>query len=341
MARKLESNPSPRWLFALIDWIERTPLKVWGFAILFYLAAGIAMHVASFIFEGEPVHFNWNLFFPGIYFTILFPFWHWTNLLAKSSLETFGRGVNKTSQQIYSIYVDFISVPKVYAWILTALGFALGIFYAQDFIAQFNFSQPGSIAVILAIAISASILQLLFMVRLVFQLVRLNTLYKDVKEINLFNLRPIYALSRYSYSFAFIGVITVVVFDTFSLMQGERFDLQNHLISAALVIVALVAPTLGISRRLRTEKEKDLQDLGTQLKSIFDETTAAVKGRKLNKITGLSSAAAALERQIEKVHKVGTLPWDPGSLRNLLLPILVPLLIAVLQRYLIGMLGLQ
>jgi len=42
---------------------------------------------------------------------------------------------------------------------------------------------------------------------------------------------------------------------------------------------------------------------------------------------------------MDTVQKVPTWPWNPGSLRNLLLPVLLPLFIAILQRYVVTLLG--
>lgn len=339
MANPPVTRATPRWLYRFIDWSNSTPIQIWGVAIVFYIASGGLLHLARYLFEAGSPQFDAGLFFPGIYFTILISFWHWTNLLAHSFLETFGRGVGKRTAEIKRIHTDFISLSERQSAVLFILGIFLAIFYAQDFIRQFGFTQLASMVALFLVALPASVLQLYSMFRILVQLVKLTELYNEIKDINLFNLKPVYALSRYSYSYAFIGMLTVVLIDSVSLLQHESIDWANHILSLGLVLVLLVAPTLGIGRRLRAEKDKDLQYLGNQLNSLYDETSLMVKRRKLATIPQLNSAAMALERQIEKVQKIPTWPWNPGSLRNLFIPVLLPLLIAILQRYALTLLG--
>ena len=96
---------------------------------------------------------------------------------------------------------------------------------------------------------------------------------------------------------------------------------------------------LGINARLRREKQSDLQRMGSELNAIYQETEAAIRSRKLAKVPALKTASSALREQMDTVQKVPTWPWNPGSLRNLLLPVLLPLFIAILQRYVVTLLG--
>jgi hypothetical protein len=337
---KLEPRQaSPSWLYRFLDWADRSPITVWGAGILYFVLAGLILYLGSWFIAGGAPHLSFQFFFPGLYMPILLIFWHATNSFASNSINSFAHGVGKTSKQIEEIYTDFVSVKGRVVWLLVLLAIPIGIYYVNGFIAAPEFSKATPIALLYLVVLPTCVVQTLMMFRLLRQLFLLNFHYKSVKDINLFNLGPIYALTGYGYNLAFFGILLVVAIDIVDLLQGNRFDLANNMVSVILVVVLFVSPTLGISRRIRAEKTKDLRDLGTQLNGLYDETSAAVRGRKLDKVPSLNSAAIALERQIEKVQKVATWPWNPGSLRNLLLPIMLPLAVAILQRYVLTALG--
>jgi hypothetical protein len=161
-----------------------------------------------------------------------------------------------------------------------------------------------------------------------------------VKKINLFNLWPIYALSRYGYTLALVFIVVTVFIDiAFRLLGGADLPVGIMIYTLALSLVIFIAPLIGINHRLRREKDQELQRLGIQLNTVYNETEEAVRRRKLAKVMPLRSAAAALKEQMEAVQKVATWPWNPGSVRNLFLPILLPLFIAIMQRYVLTFLG--
>jgi hypothetical protein len=168
-----------------------------------------------------------------------------------------------------------------------------------------------------------------------------NALYKNVKKINLFNLWPIYALSRYGYTIALLFILATIAIDlVFTFLGAQALGLTYIVYTLIVSLVVFIAPLLGINNRLRNEKIQELQRLGIQLNSVYNETESAVQSRKLAKVPALRTASGALKDQMEAVEKVATWPWNSGSLRNLLLPVLLPLFLAILQRYILSFLGL-
>lgn len=151
---------------------------------------------------------------------------------------------------------------------------------------------------------------------------------------------PIYALSRYGYTLALLFILTTVLIDViFRFLGGADLPVGIIIYTLVISLIVFIAPLLGINRRIRREKERELQRLGIQLDAIYSETEAMVRGRKLAKVTPLRTAASALKEQMESIQKVATVPWNPGSLRNLFLPVLLPLFLAILQRYVLSFLG--
>lgn len=336
-----KSQPTPRWLYVLLDWINGTPLNGVLVAVsLFVISAG-SLHWAAWQ-AGSLAQYqiDTELLFPALWLPSNLLFWLWLDNIAKSAISAFARGTGKSEQEAKEIYTDFISISETMGIILLIAGLGLGLGDAFQRMTSFGITQLPLVALISIGPILGGVFELSTLFRLLRQLLRVNALYKDVKKINLFNLSPIYALSRYGYTIAFVFILVTVVIDLiFTILGTEAIGLTYIIYTVIISLVVFLAPLIGINNRLRTEKSNELQRLGIQLDSVYNETEAAVRNRKLAKVPALRTASAALNERMEAVKKVATWPWNPGSLRNLLLPVLLPLFLAVLQRYLLTFLG--
>jgi hypothetical protein len=335
------SNRSPQLLYKIFDWFLRTPLNGWLLILLLIPVGALFNHwpywqsglIPKFQLEPE-------LLFAATWFSGNIGVWLATDRIAKSTLTDFGKGVGKSDKEIAGMYNDFVSVPQPWATIITigAIAFALLQAFAEAKAA--GLQNTGLILVSAVWPVLGAILESLAVVRIFRQLVLVNRLYKEIKKVNLFNLWPVYALSRFGYTIAFYFILfTVVFYALINLITGTGFGLSEVIYTALISILVFVAPLFGINARLRRAKEHELQRLGTELNAVYAEAETAVHKRKLDKVGGLRTAAGAMREQIEAVQKVATWPWNPGSMRNLLLPVLLPLFIAVLQRYVLSFLG--
>jgi len=64
-----------------------------------------------------------------------------------------------------------------------------------------------------------------------------------------------------------------------------------------------------------------------------------VRSRKFAQVDKLRNSIPALKDQLEIVRRSSTWPWQPETLRNLLTPMLIPVVVYILQRYLGALLG--
>ncbi len=341
MAELRSTQPTPRWLYRFLYWMRSTPLNGVLFAIaLFLIGAGLS-HWASWQSGSlARYQFDTQLLFPAIWLPANLLFWIWLDSIARNAINDFANGTGKSKPETEKIYDDFISIGTTLSLVLLIAGLALGYVDSAARAAAYGVTQPALVLLTSAIPILGGVVETLSVFRLFRQLFLVNKLYKNVKRINLFNLWPIYALSRYGYTLALLFIVATVIIDiAFRLLGGADLPVGIIIYTLVISLIVFIAPLMGINRRIRREKEQELQRLGTQLNTIYDETEAAVRARKLAKVTPLRSAAGALKEQMDAVQKVATWPWNPGSLRNLFLPILLPLFIAILQRYVLTFLG--
>jgi hypothetical protein len=341
MADTKSSQPTPRWLYRFLDWMKATPFNGVLFAVVIFLISAGSMHWASWV-SGSLAYYkiDTQLLFPALWLPSNLLFWLWLDSQAKSAIRAFATGIGKSEAEANRIYVDFISISERMGLVLLAAGLVLGFGDSVQRAESFGVTALPLVLLISIAPIVGGFFELTALFRLFRQLLLVNALYKNVKKINLFNLWPIYALSRYGYTIALLFILATVLIDlVFTLLGVQAIGLSYIVYTMIVSLIVFIAPLMGINTRLRSEKANELQRLGVQLNSIYNETETAVRSRKLAKVPALRAASGALKEQMESVQKVATWPWNPGSLRNLLLPVLLPLFLAILQRYVLSFLG--
>lgn len=321
--------------------MRNTPLNGALVVVATFLISAGSLHLAAWQ-SGSLARYqvDTQLLFPALWLPSNLLFWFWLDAIARNAITAFTSGIGKSKQETQRIYVDFISLSEPVSLLLLVAGLILGIGDSVTRAATFGVAQIPIVLLISLGPILGGVFELFSLARLFRQLFLVNALYKNVKKINLFNLWPIYALSRYGYTIAFFFILATVLIDlVFTLVGAQVLGLIYIVYTLIISLIVFIAPLLGISARLRREKEQDLQRLGVQLNGIYEETETAVRGRKLAQVSALKNAAGALKEQMEAIQKVATVPWNPGSLRNLFLPVLLPLFGAILQRYVLSFLG--
>lgn len=336
-----KSSPSPKWLYRFLNWMRSTPFNGALVAVAIFVVSAGSMHWASWQ-SGSLARYqvDTQLLFPATWFPANLLFWIWLDGIARNAITAFANGIGKSRQETEKIYIDFISIGKTTSLVLLVIGLGAGATDSITRAATFGVDQLPLALLVSAGPILGGVFELFSLVRLFRQLFLVNAFYKELSKINLFNLWPIYALSRYGYTIALLFILATVFIDLlFRFLGGADLGFAYIVYTTIISLVVFIAPLLGINARLRREKERDLQRLGIQLNTVYQETETAVRNRKLSKVAALRAAAGALKEQMEAVQKVATWPWNPGSVRNLLLPVLLPLFIAVMQRYVLTFLG--
>jgi hypothetical protein len=336
-----KSSPSPAWLYRFLTWVRKGPLGGGVFALgLFLLGAG-ASHWAAWQSGGlAKYELDTELLFPALWLPSNILFWIWLDKQAHAAIFNFVKGLGGGEQQAKNTYASFISIGKVTSALLLVAAIFGGLPDAIARASAYGIKQPLSVLVASILPLLGGVFEIFSVFRLVRQLFLVNKLYSSVKKVNLFNLWPIYALSRYGYIIALAFIVVTIVIDVvFTALGGAGIGFSYILYTLVVSLIIFLAPLFGINARLRREKEFELQRLGVHLNGIYDEIETAVRRRKLNRVDELRTTATAIREQMESIQKVATWPWNPGSVRNLLLPILLPLFVAVLQRYVLSALG--
>jgi len=105
-------------------------------------------------------------------------------------------------------------------------------------------------------------------------------------------------------------------------------------------VATFLLPLVGIHRHLVREKDRMLEEAGRRMEAGVAELHRRMDKNELARMDDLNKALSSLEIERAALERVPTWPWERGTLRSLVAAILIPLLIfviqAVLQRYLAG-----
>jgi hypothetical protein len=325
---------SPRWLYAFFSWISRTPGNGWLLAIIWNVGLALLYQTRAWqlglLPQGELHPFllangYWSTFFIFMLISL--------DRKAEVALQEFGNSTGMADEEIKATTQQFISVPGKTALntILIAMLILLPLEYIIYPLAfEGLFSLYPALTVVHLLLIN-TMLALYFFIRTFRQLGMVRQLYRELPRVSLFYHTPIYSLSRYTGWASFMWLSFAVV-GTY-LVAPEVVE-YNLALAAPFTIFGLLTfflPLREIQVRLRREKREVQDELNRQLENIFTKTRQVVGQGKSTEVPELEVASKAIQNQLEYVRKMPTWPWNPGTLRNVLIPILIPITVAILQ----------
>lgn len=330
---------TPRWLYRVFGFIERLPIRGWQLALLVAVIGGLAMHLDAWRQGLLP----WGqldtylastslyiVFYPGI--------WMVLDQRSRVALRDFFRTTRKSEAGFEAVYADFVSLPSFLGSLVFLFGSFLGFLFYDGIESPFL----GRVLPIWDLISWVPITGLMFMLlyRTLRQAVVMPRLFNEIK-VNLFDPSPVYAISRYASQASVALLVISYLLLSFSL-PGQLFEpiaiaFQILLISASLAY--FFVPLASINQRMHRAKEKLLAEIGRDLEAVYGRVHAAVQSKKFARVGEMHASIGALKDELEIIRRIPTWPWQPETLRNLVTPMLLPVIVYLMQRYVGSALG--
>lgn len=341
MPRRSTPAYTPRWLYHFFAAIERLPVPSWALALFIVLAIGLAAHREAWRLGFVPFgQFDLFVFAFGFFFVTGFVQWHYLTLRARPAIEGFFKGGDKSRAQIEAILTDFVSLPPTWGTLVFLLGSLVGNF-------GFSFSArllPIIAEVLPSVGRITAIVSGGLIFILVYRIVRQSRLtrrfYSEV-EVNLFNPAPLFALSSYA-----VASILALLLGTY-LLQAAAFP--SFLLASSGVIYSIVLNSilllfflgqlLEVNQRMRLAKQRLLAQIGLDLEKVNRDVHRAIGKRAYSAVGRMQASIVTLKNEHEMFQKIPTWPWQPETLRNLLTPMLLPVIVYLVQRFFGSLLG--
>jgi predicted permease len=335
MPAKRTPRPTPAWLFRFFDFLRRIPFPLGLLALLIFIGGGIAMHLEAWRLGLVPRgQINSYLATISLYNVGYLGAWMWLDSRARVALTAFFRYQGKSQAQVDAAFNDFVSVRPVLAEIMLIGGSIMGYLTML----QFREFQPliGKVFPLwdLVSWVPVSGFTILMLFRTLRQAFLMTRYFEDL-DLDIFNPAPVYAVSRYS-SQASVTLLVInyaLLYASVPDLLLSRYAFVFHGLIMGVSLIYFFVPLASINQRMRAAKSALLAELGGDIKRVYQHVHSGVTRQRFAQVNSLRTSVGALKDELEIVQKIPTWPWQPDTLRNLLTPLLLPIVIYLSQRY--------
>jgi hypothetical protein len=332
----------PSWFDRLKRLVERLPGPFW----LAYLVLWIGLFAAETLlhwFHGDfpvgtwkPIHAVLMAFVPGGLCLI-----HALDRLAERSFDSYQPVIASGGPGPEVLRYQLTRLPRrpaalvmgasmlvggiIFVWAPEGR-LAAGLFNNLD---AMQVSRSATIVVFTGLVMAATLATVgLVIYHTIRQLRWVSRIYTRWTNVDLLKPGPLYSLSRLS-----AGTSLGLVFMVYVVLAADRafmHDTRNVFgagVMALLAVLAFILPLLGVHRAQAAEKERLLDETADRLKAALRDLHRRVDAAKLGDMDALHKAIASLEIERNLLSRIPTWPWQPETLRTVIVALLLPLIL--------------
>lgn len=335
---KIEVRPyKPSWIDRFNNWIEKLPIRVWIFYVLF----GIVLVLVQLLFlwldrglqaeELLPI-----IIFNGFAIPFLQGLIHLLDNQAVVALN-FMKPMLDMSDSEFNQYAYRLSNMPFLAPLLAGLIMMVSVIVMERlWVVPVRYAAleqlPVFAVVYYLIDKISAFLYGVIIYHTIRQLRLVNSINSKHIRVNLFQLRPLQAFSKLTASTA-VGLV-VGVYGWMLINPELLTDLFGLIFVASFTILAIavfVWPLVGTHRLMEMEKDRMLQEIDHQFESVFAMFNQRLQDDDYAAIERLNGTISSLEIQQRKIKAIPTWPWRTETLRSVLTAIVLPLVVWILQ----------
>lgn len=326
---------APSWFDRLTDWVDRLPIPWWLFYVLLAMpingAAALVLWQTG-IYAAVGFH-PMQVFLPTlpVYFLALT---HGLDRVAVSSMARFRPAFRGDDSAFAAAVYRMTTLPSRTALVFPVVAALVSVPFGRIEMASL---QMGGLEHVPALFLL--VLSYFYLVAYVFfyhtwhQLREIHRLHRDHAEVRLGRVGPLYALSRVT-SLTALGLV-LNNYGWFVAQPGGNPNNSVTLLESGtnllIALVVFVWPLWGAHRLLTEAKEEGLSDVARRKEGARAQLHDAVDKGQLAKVDPLHKALDALSAESAELAKIATWPWAPGTLRNLVGAVLLPVVLWLIQ----------
>jgi len=343
--KSAERPYAPSFVDRITDWVRRLPIPSW----LFYLGLSLALVLlysgAKWIVGSYPV----GTFFPFHVLGVLTSVYaiallHYLDHEAQNALDDFRATIHINDAEYRLLSYRFTTLPVLPTIIAAAIGGLYGLsslLYLSPQESQIykEFTSPLAVPLDLTFLVLGYAGGGVLIYHSVRQLRMVSRIYTDHAYVDLFNLHPMYALSRLAASTAVGLAILVYAWLYVNLSVGNGTGLPaTHLIEpvvfTVIVIFIFILPLMGAHRLLHKEKVKAKGESSQLLKTTIAELHHRCEAGDFAEVDAINKTLDALQKEQTILDKISTWPWQPETLRGVVTAILLPIMVWIITHLL-------
>lgn len=318
----------PSWMDFLVDRIKRLPGPSWAFYFLLFISAILVSNVVLWLDGALAVGtFDQQFSYGSIFIIYGLCFYQFLAMIAAEALRDFYPFLEADPKLEAELEYRMTRLPAAWGWAALILGITLTLL--DVFSSQYDFEINSPAAWMYAAIFGAfgycTFLGMMFQTsRQLFFVIRLHG---KIAGLDLFNLRPLRAFSRFtataSFAVFFIGVYNVLIFSENS--SGSLITF--YLLLALVGILLFIAPLISISTRINKEKKERIFEVDQHLKRTLLQIRENINNGDLTKMGEFNTTLGVLEKEKSILKGISSFPWNPNAFRTFLSTIILPLLL--------------
>jgi hypothetical protein len=326
----------PSFLDRFMRFIQRLSLPYGLTYLILFILQSILLHALSWI-DG------WLPLFTFDKILLLYPMWLWgpmaimtyLNSTAETALSTFSPLLDIEEDEIKSLKYQFTTMPNKgliissVFWLIFYVIAVVGT-YANP-AANFGFSRS-FLPINYAIGMISFCIGSAIYYHSVRQLVLVNRTVGMVRQFNLFQLDPIYALSRLTsrtgISWMALMAFTLLIFP---IQVAPGVSLIILIIQVILALAAFLLPLQKVHSRLVAQKRLLISKLNYRVESTFERLHQSIDNNQLVEGDLLNKVLAGLNMEHDFLKSLPTWPWRPGTLTSFLSALVLPVILLLIQ----------
>ncbi len=342
---------SPSWFDRLRARLDR--LRISPYAV--YLLFGIGIFVVFTLVQWGEGGYLAGKIRP---FHIVFAFWipfmlalmHYLDHLAARAFDTFGPALSATPEVSRDLQYRLTRLP---AGTVNLIGICVVVLNAIMALIDSSITRktgqvglfgvggqlfqiaptPLSMTVTVTLVLGLWWMFGTFLYHTVHQLRVISRIYGRHTRLRLLHLGPLFTFSRVTQRTA-IGIL-VFVYAFFITASDFRTEpallITSSAVFALLAVIIFAWPLLGVHRLLVSEKERLLEENTRRLEAGIADLHARMDRRNLKGMDDLNKALGSLDLERSTLTRIPTWPWEQGTLRGLLVALIVPVVVWAIQ----------
>jgi uncharacterized membrane protein len=329
---------APSWIDQLTGWVRGLPHRGWWF---YACVAAFSLALQLGIAWAETGSFEWLR--PSIIVGILIPFFllaiiQYLDDAAATALAAFRPAlvVSETEyQRLHYRLTTFPALPVLLSTLAGALfGVSVLLFQDREFLLSVGLIITPNAFLLQAVnyVLSCSI-GFVFLYHTFRQLWLVRYIYSVDTRINLFDLRPIYALSGLTARTAIVGLLMANIWK-WTIPETElRSEHIVVLLAVFLIgITSFIWPLWEMHNLLVREKARQEAELAHRTEAAIAEIKRRMDAGELAEMEQMKNSMESLTLAHGVLDKVPTWPWQAETIRAVATALLLPIVLWLVQR---------
>ena len=337
-----ESQPrpyKPSWIDRFNQWVEVLPVRAW----IFHLIFGIALILVQLLFLWADGGLQAQELLPVIIFNALaIPFLlaliHRLDQQAVTALNTMKPLLEMTEGEFDDYEYRLSNMPFLAPLIAGLVLMVSTILTSQVTLPPIRYAAleqlPVFAVVFHIIDKSSAFLFGVVLYHTIRQLRIVDAINSYCTRINLFHLRPLQAFSRLTASTALGLVVFVYVWMLINPeLLADPVLIGYIMLFTILAVTVFVWPLWGVHRLMEREKARALREINQRFEALFAKFNQQIDDDDYTATAKLNGTITSLEIQHKRISAIPTWPWSPETARIVLTAIALPLMLMILQYF--------